>query len=105
MLIGLLCSLIAAFEQFQDSYSILMTGGVYLSVYLLDGNLLTPQLIGEKVGLHPLWILFALLAGGLWFGFLGIVLAIPTAAIIGVLIRTLLDCYNREATPLPLVNG
>jgi predicted PurR-regulated permease PerM len=101
MLIGLLCSLIAAFEQFHDNYSIFMTVVIYLSIYLLDGNLLAPQLIGGKIGLHPLWILFALLVGGIWFGFLGIILAIPAAAVIGAIVRTLLELHNRgDSLPL-----
>jgi predicted PurR-regulated permease PerM len=96
--IGLLFTIIAAFEQFQDYSSILITVSVYCSIYLIDGNILTPRLIGHRVGLHPLWILFAVLVGGLWFGFPGIFLAIPTAAVIGVLVRTLLA---NNHTPKP----
>lgn len=60
---------------------------------LIEGNILAPKLVGEKIGLHPVWVIFALLAGGALFGFLGILLALPVAAVIGVLARFALDRY------------
>jgi predicted PurR-regulated permease PerM len=54
---------------------------------LVEGNFLTPKLVGDRVGLHPVWIIFALLAGGALFGFVGLLLAVPVAAVIGVLVR------------------
>lgn len=96
MLVGLMASLAVAFEHFQDWSSILMVGGIYAGIHLIESNFLIPYLIGDRVGLHPVWILFALLAGGLWFGFAGILLAIPSAAAIGVLTRTLLERYHYE---------
>jgi predicted PurR-regulated permease PerM len=60
---------------------------------VLEGNFLTPRLVGHRVGLHPVWIIFALLAGGALFGFLGLLLAVPTAAAIGVLVRFAIGRY------------
>lgn len=60
----------------------------------IEGNFLSPRFIGERIGLHPVWIIFALLAGGTWFGFLGILVALPSAAIIGVLVRITLEWYR-----------
>jgi predicted PurR-regulated permease PerM len=60
---------------------------------VLEGNFLTPKLVGDRVGLHPVWIIFALLAGGTLFGFLGLLLAVPSAAAIGVLVRFALARY------------
>ena len=60
---------------------------VFLSGQLLEGNFLTPKLVGDKVGLHAVWVMFALLAGGAVFGLLGVMLAVPVAAVIGVLVR------------------
>ena len=54
---------------------------------LLEGYVLTPRLVGDRVGLHPVWVIFALLAGGSLFGFVGLLLAVPAAAVIGVLTR------------------
>ena len=54
---------------------------------------LTPKLVGDRVGLHPVWIIFALLAGGALFGFLGLLLAVPTAAALGVLVRFFMARY------------
>ncbi|MCP4236701.1 MAG: AI-2E family transporter, partial [Aestuariibacter sp.] len=54
---------------------------------------LTPRLVGDRVGLHPVWIIFALLAGGTLFGFTGVLLAVPVAAVIGVLVRFAIDRY------------
>jgi len=60
---------------------------VFLCGQFLEGNFLTPKLVGESVGLHPVWVMFALLAGGVLLGFLGLMLAVPMAAIVGVLVR------------------
>ncbi len=70
-----------------------MVAGVFLVGQLIEGNFLTPKLVGDKVGLHPVWIIFALLAGGSLFGFLGILLAVPVAAVVGVLVRFALAGY------------
>ncbi len=67
--------------------------GVFAVGHLLEGNFLTPRLVGDRVGLHPLWIMFALLAGGAGFGFVGILLAVPVAAVTGVVVRTMLAGY------------
>jgi len=53
-----------------------------------------PKLIGEHVGLHPLWVLFGLLAGGVLFGFIGVLLAVPITAVIGVLIKFAVARYK-----------
>jgi predicted PurR-regulated permease PerM len=62
---------------------------------------LSPKLVGESVGLHPLWLIFALLASGYLFGFVGLLLAIPLAAAAGVLTRFALQHYRAS----PLYNG
>lgn len=61
---------------------------------VLEGYVLTPKLVGDKVGLHPVWVIFALLAGGALFGFFGILLAVPVAAVLAVLIRHLIAFYQ-----------
>lgn len=67
--------------------------GVYLVVQGLEGTFIQPRLVGRSVGLHDLWIVFALLAGGALFGFLGVLLAVPAAAAIAVLVRFGLKRY------------
>jgi predicted PurR-regulated permease PerM len=77
---------------------------------VMEGNVLTPKLVGDRVGLHPVWIIFALLAGGTLFGFLGLLLAVPVSAGIGVLVRFALSRYlespvylgRAKATPTPV---
>ena len=63
----------------------------------LEGYVLSPKLVGESVGLHPVWIMFALLAFGQLFGFLGLLIAVPTAAVIGVVARHLIALYLKSA--------
>jgi predicted PurR-regulated permease PerM len=82
-----------AFAQSQDWTLAAMVAGVFLVGNLLEGNVLAPKLVGEKIGLHPVWVIFSLLAGGAMFGFLGILLALPVAAVIGVLARFAMDQY------------
>jgi predicted PurR-regulated permease PerM len=59
----------------------------------LEGNVLSPKLVGESIGLHPVWLMFALLAFGQLFGFLGLLIAVPTAAVVGVVSRHLIAVY------------
>ena len=87
MAIGLCASLSIAFTTFVSWGQIMGVIFVFFFVSLIEGNALTPRFVGGRIGLHPVWILFALLAGGTWFGFAGILVAIPTAAVIGVLVR------------------
>jgi predicted PurR-regulated permease PerM len=64
-----------------------LVGGVFTIGSIIEGQLLSPNLVGGRIGLHPVWVIFALLAGGSMLGFIGMLLALPTAAIIGVLVR------------------
>ncbi len=95
---GLILALGVAVAQFWPHYSsILMVLGVFLVGQFLEGNLLAPKLVGESVGLHPVWLIFALLAFGYLFGFVGLLVAVPLAATIGVLVRFTLHRYRESA--------
>jgi predicted PurR-regulated permease PerM len=67
--------------------------GVVVCGQFLEGNVLSPKLVGESVGIHPVWLMFALLAFGQLFGFVGLLVAVPTAAAIGVITRHLIALY------------
>ncbi len=86
-LFGMMLGLGIAFFQFDTLTPVLAVLGVFLGGQVLEGYFLTPKLVGEKVGLHPVWIIFGMLAGAALFGFVGVLLAIPVSAVIGVLIR------------------
>ena len=60
----------------------------------MEGNILTPRLVGGSVGLHPVWLIFALSAFGALFGFVGLLVAVPVAAMIGVLMRFAIRQYK-----------
>ena len=90
---GLIGSVGLALVQFDDWTSIAIVAAIFLVGQALEGNVLTPRLVGDRVGLHPVWVIFALLAGGALFGFLGVLLAVPVAATIGVLVRFMLEHY------------
>lgn len=64
---------------------------------VVEGNFLTPKLVGDRINLHPVWVMFALFAGGTLFGLVGILFAVPAAAVIGVLVRFALIRYRRSA--------
>ena len=103
MLTGLVLGLGLAFAQFDSWQPIAMVAGVFAVGQISEGNFITPKLVGDRVGLHPVWMIFALLAGGALFGLLGIMLAVPVAATIGVLTRFALARY--EASPLYAGDG
>jgi predicted PurR-regulated permease PerM len=95
---GLILALGVAVAQFWPDYSsILMVLGIFLVGQFLEGNLLAPKLVGESVGLHPVWLIFALLAFGYLFGFVGLMVAVPLAATIGVLGRFALQRYQASS--------
>ena len=98
-LTALVLSLSVALVQGWPSLKLFfMVLGVVSGGQFLEGNVLSPKLVGGSVGLHPVWLMFALLAFGQLFGFLGLLLAVPTAAVIGVVIRHLISLYL--ASPL-----
>ena len=86
-IVGLLLSVGLALLQFDEILRIVIVAAIFFIGQALEGNFLTPKLVGEKVGLHPVWVIFALLAGGALFGFVGVLLALPVAAVIGVGVR------------------
>lgn len=95
---GLILALGVAVAQFWPDYtSILLVLGVFLVGQFVEGNVLSPKLVGESVGLHPVWIIFALLAFGYLFGFVGLLVAVPLAATIGVLARFALRRYLQSS--------
>ena len=90
---GALAIGLALFQFWGDWLSIGIVAAIFAAGQFLEGNIITPKLVGTSVGLHPLWLLFALSAFGTLFGFLGMLVAVPVAAMIGVLARFFLDQY------------
>ena len=77
----------------SDWLHIGLTFGVFVVGQFLEGNVISPKLVGEAVGLHPVWLIFALLAFGTLFGFVGLLMAVPAAASIGVIVRFAVERY------------
>jgi predicted PurR-regulated permease PerM len=92
-MVGFVASVGVALVQYETWTPVLIVVAIFVVGQAVEGNFLTPKLVGEKVGLHPVWVMFALLAGGSLFGFLGVLLAVPVAAVIGVLTRFALQQY------------
>lgn len=92
-LVGFALGVGLALLQFSDWLPVVLVAATFVAGQALEGNVLTPRLVGGRVGLHPLWIVFALMAGGSLAGFTGIVLAVPVAAVIGVLVRFAIERY------------
>jgi predicted PurR-regulated permease PerM len=98
-LTGLFLSVGVAIVQFWPDWGwIVATLGVFAFGQFVEGNILSPKLVGASVGLHPVWLMFALLAFGSLFGFVGLLLAVPLAAAAGVIARHALRQYM--ASPL-----
>ena len=93
---GLLALGLALFQFWGDWLSIGLVAGIFVVGQFLEGNVLTPKLVGKSVGLHPVWLLFALSCFGSLFGFVGMLVAVPVAASIGVLMRFGIAQYQRS---------
>lgn len=85
-----------AYLQFDTLPPVLIVLGIFVIGQMLEGYVLTPKLVGEKVGLHPLWLIFGMLAGATLFGFVGIFLAVPVTAVVGVLVRFAMQQYKQS---------
>jgi predicted PurR-regulated permease PerM len=93
-LTGLVLSLGVAVAQFWPEWTSIATVlAIFVIGQFIEGNVLAPKLVGESVGIHPVWLIFALLAFGYLFGFVGLLVAVPLAATIGVLARFALKQY------------
>ena len=95
--VGLIVSVAIAWFQAGDIMFVLLIAGIFIGGQIIEGNFLTPKLVGDSVGLHPLWVFFALLAGGSLLGILGMFLAVPVAAVVGVLLSFALQKYKQSA--------
>ena len=92
--VGLVLAVGVALVQFWPDYLMIgVVAGVFFLGQFFEGNILQPRLVGSSVGLHPVWLMFALFAFGALFGFVGMLIAVPTAAVIGVLVRFGLERY------------
>ena len=91
---GALAIGLALFQFWGDWLTIGLVGGIFVLGQVIEGNILTPKLVGDSVGLHPVWLILALTVFGSLFGFVGMLVAVPLAAVLGVLVRFLVDQYT-----------
>lgn len=103
MAIGMIVAVALALVQFGTWQSVGWVMLVFGIGQFIESYLLTPRLVGDRVGLHPIWVIFALMAGGALFGFVGVLLAVPASAVIGVGVRFALARYL--ASPFYLGRG
>ena len=111
VIVGVLLASVAALLQFHDVWHFVAVVAVFGVGQMLEGMVLSPLLVGDRIGLHPVAVIFAVMAGGQLFGFFGVLLALPVAAAIVVLLRHSRDQYKRsglygpaqadESTPAP----
>ncbi len=94
---GFILAIGLAASQFGTFSAILTVCGIFVVGQLAEANVLTPKLLGDRVHLHPVWVIFALFAGGTLYGFVGVLVAVPAAAVIGVLARFALSSYRRSS--------
>ncbi len=91
---AMLIAMLLGFGQFGlDGAALAPVFGVFVIVQIIEGAVLTPRIIGGKVGLHPVWVLFAIFAGGEVMGFVGMLIALPVAAAVGVIVRFVIEKY------------
>ncbi len=91
---GALALGLALFQFWGDWWSIGIVAGIFAIGQVMEGNVLTPNLVGSSVGLHPVWLIFALSVFGSLFGFVGMLVAVPLAAMLGVIVRFVIGRYK-----------
>lgn len=95
-IVGVGMGIVAALVQHQDVLHVVLVLMVFAVGQMLEGYVLVPKLVGDKIGLHPVAVMFAILAGGQLFGFVGVLLALPLAAVIMVLLRYAYERYTQS---------
>jgi predicted PurR-regulated permease PerM len=95
-IVGVGMGVVAALVQYQDMLHVFMVLAVFGVGQMLEGYVLVPKLVGDKIGMHPVAVMFAILAGGELFGFVGVLLALPLAAVIMVLLRYAYERYTQS---------
>lgn len=109
---GLVLAVGVAFVQFWPDWTMVVAvAAVFFVGQFIEGNILSPKLVGKSVGLHPVWLMFSLFAFGALFGFVGLLIAVPAAAAVAVLVRFAISRYlesplykghNADAGPVSL---
>jgi predicted PurR-regulated permease PerM len=95
LLSGFICASLVAYLQFFAIKKVFMVVIIFAIGSIIE-NTLSPKLIGDKIGLHPVWLIFALLVGANLFGFVGMLSSIPCAAVLNILIRFMLEQYYKS---------
>jgi predicted PurR-regulated permease PerM len=93
---GALAIGVACAQFWPDYVNIAIIVGIFAAGQFIEGNILSPKLVGSSIGLHPVWLMFALFAFGYMFGFTGLLLAVPLAAATGVIVRYFLGQYAKS---------
>jgi len=96
LVIGFAPAAVMTFAQSQDWISVLGVAGVFAVVQALEGMLITPRVVGESIGLHPIAIMAAVLLGAEFFGFVGVLLSVPIAAVLNVLFKKGIGVYKES---------
>jgi predicted PurR-regulated permease PerM len=94
---GFFMAFLAGIFQFDGYSKLIILGVIFIIGQVVESNMISPKLVGDRIGLHPVWMIFAMMAGGALFGLFGVIFAIPMAAIIGVLVRFILDKYTSSS--------
>lgn len=92
-LVSTALGLIVAYSQYEFGTLFWFAAATFGVGQVLESQILTPTIIGDRVGLHPLWLLFGMLAGGVLLGFVGVLLAVPITAVISVLVKFVIGLY------------
>jgi len=93
-IVGIGAACIAAWFQFQGLQPVLMVAGLFGIGQLLQDMVLVPRLVGQSIGLHPVAVIFAVMAGGQLFGFIGVLIALPVASVVVILLRHAHQAYR-----------
>lgn len=102
LIVGIVLAGLTALAQLQSFGALAAVIAVFVVGQMIEGTLLTPKLVGDRIGLHPVLVIFAVMAGGQLFGFFGILLALPGAAVVSVVVRHLYGRFGEPVTKAQL---
>lgn len=105
IVVGLGPALLLAWVEHQNVWVLVGVAAVFAGTQILEGTVLSPRILGKSVNLHAVWVLLAIIVGGSLFGFFGMLIAVPTAAVIQVFVRHWLKTYHESAVYLGSVEG